>query len=209
MISQEANIKFWDKIAEKYSRTPVPNEAIYQKKLELTREHFKKDSKVFEFGCGTGTTAIHHSPYVKHIDAIDISENMLEIAQKKARDKNIENITFLKSSIEDFQAEVETYDVVLAMSILHLLEDKEEAIDKVFKLLKPGGVFISSTACIREKIPFFGAISKIGQLFRLMPLVSSFSHKQFKNTLINANFSIDHDWRPNKSMVAFIIAKKP
>ncbi len=31
-------------------------------------------------GCGTGTTALIHAPFVKHITGIDISPNMLEIA---------------------------------------------------------------------------------------------------------------------------------
>ncbi len=50
--------------------------------------------EVLEFGCGTGTTAITHAPYVKHIRAIDISSNMIEIAQRKADAKNIKNVTF-------------------------------------------------------------------------------------------------------------------
>ncbi len=59
--------KFWDKMADKYAKKPVPNEEVYQIKKDLTREYFTPDSKVFEFGCGTGTTAISHAPFVKHV----------------------------------------------------------------------------------------------------------------------------------------------
>ncbi len=48
---------------------------------------------MFEFGCGTGSTAIIHAPYVKHIHAIDLSPKMLEIAQGKVDKENINNIT--------------------------------------------------------------------------------------------------------------------
>ena len=57
--------KFWDKIADKYSKQPIADEASYQKKLQVTQEYFKSDMEVLEFGCGTGSTAITHAPHVK------------------------------------------------------------------------------------------------------------------------------------------------
>ena len=73
--------KFWDRIAKRYSKQPIADEAAYQKKLEVTRRYFRPDMEVLEFGCGTGSTAIIQAPYVKHIHAIDISSKMIEIAQ--------------------------------------------------------------------------------------------------------------------------------
>jgi len=134
---------------------------------------------------------------------------MLDIARQKAKDSNVQNINFQKASIADFNIKNNSYDVVLAMSILQLLEDKELAIEKSYEMLKPGGVFISSTACIREKIPFFNFFAPLAQLVRLIPLVSSFSTKQLKNSMIQANFNIEYEWRPNNTMVTFIIARKP
>ena len=63
--------QFWDKIAEKYSQQPIADEAAYQKKLAVTRDYFRPDMEVLEIGCGTGSTAILHAPYVKHIIKID------------------------------------------------------------------------------------------------------------------------------------------
>ncbi|MEM9841084.1 MAG: SAM-dependent methyltransferase, partial [Pseudomonadota bacterium] len=62
--------KFWDRIAEKYARQPISNQKAYEIKLDLTREYFTPQSNVLEFGCGTGSTAILHAPYVAHIHAI-------------------------------------------------------------------------------------------------------------------------------------------
>ncbi len=76
--------KFWDKIAEKYSKQPIADEASYQKKLEVTRGYLQPEMEVLEFGCGTGSTALIHAPYVKHIRAIDISSKMIAIAKAKA-----------------------------------------------------------------------------------------------------------------------------
>ena len=72
----DQSAKFWYKIAERYSKQPIADEAAYQKKLQVTREYFRPDMEVLEFGCGTGSTAIFHAPYVKHIQAIDILSKM-------------------------------------------------------------------------------------------------------------------------------------
>ena len=88
----DQSTKFWDKIADRYARQPVADEAAYQKKLQVTRDYFRPDMEVLEIGCGTGSTAIAHTPYVNHIRAIDFSANMIAIAQQKANDQQINNI---------------------------------------------------------------------------------------------------------------------
>ena len=86
--------KFWNKLADKYSRQSVRDEAGYQKKLEVTREYLQPDMEVLEIGCGTGSTAIAHAPYVRHVRATDLSTRMVEIAKDKARAAGIDNVTF-------------------------------------------------------------------------------------------------------------------
>ena len=44
--------RFWDRIAARYARKPVADEAAYQKKLAVTREYLRPDMEVLEFGCG-------------------------------------------------------------------------------------------------------------------------------------------------------------
>jgi len=98
----DQSARFWHKIAERFSKRPIADEAAYQKKLQATREYLRPDMEVLEFGCGTGSTASTHAPCVKHIHAIDISSKMIEIAQGKADAENIENVTFRSSSIDEF-----------------------------------------------------------------------------------------------------------
>lgn len=203
-----SSAKFWDRIANKYAKTPISDQAAYEKKLQLTREFFTQESKVLEFGCGTGSTAILHSPFVENIEAIDISANMLEIAKQKARNEQVSNINFKQASIDDYDAPAESFDVILGLSILHLLEDKAEALQKVHRMLKPNSVFISSTACVGDKMAFFKLLVPIGKFFGFLPTLDVFSTKQLKDCLIKANFDIDYEWKPEKSMAVFMIAKK-
>ncbi len=201
--------KFWDKIAEKYSKQPIADEPSYQKKLQVTREYFNPEMELLEFGCGTGSTAIIHAPYVKHIRAIDISQKMIEIAQGKAQAENIKNITFEQLTIDQLTVPDCTFDMVLGLSILHLLENKEEAIAKVYKMLKPGGLFVTSTACLGDSMKWFKIVAPIGKFLGLIPLVKVFTTKELEESLIDGNFIIDYQWQPGKGKAVFIVAKKP
>ncbi len=200
--------RFWDKIAERYSKRPIADEAAYEKKLQVTRKYFQPDMEVLEFGCGTGSTAITHAPCVKHILAIDISSKMIEIAQGKADAKNVENITFRQSAVDELSVSDQTFDAVLGISILHLLDNKEDVIAKVCKMLKPGGVFVTSTACIGDTMKFFKIIAPIGKFFGLMPLVRVFTTKELEDSFTDVGFEIDYQWQPGKGKAVFIVAKR-
>ena len=201
--------RFWDKVADKYSRKPIADEAAYRTKLEITREYLRPDMQVFEFGCGTGSTAILHAPYVEHIHAVDISKNMLEIARSKADKEGIRNISCEQSDIDSFDAAPESYDAVLGLSILHLLDDRRAAIGKVHKMLKPGGVFVSSTVCIGEMMALLKFILPAGHFLRLLPLVRIFTVQELVDSLIEAGFEIERQWQPGKSKAVFVVARKP
>ncbi len=205
----DQSIRFWDRIAERYSKRPIADEAAYQKKLQVTREYFQPDMEVLEFGCGTGSTAITHAPYVKHIQAIDISSNMIGIAQGRADAGNVRNITFKRSSIDEFRVPDQTLDAVLGLSILHLLDNKEAVIAKVHTMLKPGGIFVTSTTCLGDTMKFFKIIAPVGRFFGVMPLVTVFTTKELEHSLTVAGFEIDYQWQPGRGKAVFLVAKKP
>lgn len=201
--------KFWDRVAERYSRSPVADKAAYEKKLQVTREYFRPDMQLLEIGCGTGSTAIAHAPYVQKIRATDISSKMIEIAQRKANAASIENVTFEQSSIDDLNVADHTMDAVLALSVLHLLEDRDAVIAKVRNMLKPGGVFVSSTVCLGDTMKFLKYIGPIGQFLGLMPMVKVFAKQELADSLTDAGFDIVYEWQPGKNKAVFVVAKKP
>ena len=200
--------RFWDRIAERYAKKPVADEAAYQKKLQVTRGYFRPDMEVLEFGCGTGSTAIAHTPYVKHIRATDFSAKMIGIAKRKAEAGGVGNVTFEQSTLDELQAPERSYDAVMGHSILHLLESKEDAIARVHGLLKPGGVFVSSTVCIGDFMRWLRFVAPIGRFFGLLPLVKIFTEEDLVAALTAGGFAIDHRWAPKKGKGLFIVAKK-
>jgi len=102
----------------------------------------------------------------------------------------------------------QSVDVIFALSILHLLENWQEVVLRVHKMLKPGGIFVTSTACIGDSMGFFKFVAPIGEFFGLMPLVEVFTKKDLERGLSDAGFEIDYQWQPAKNKPVFIVAKK-
>ena len=204
----DPSAKYWDRIAKRYSKQPISDEATYQKKLEITRQYLRPDMEVLEFGCGTGSTALLHAPYVKHILATDISSKMIEIAQTKADNQNVRNVTFECTAIDTLSLPDQTLDAVLGLNVLHLVENKDEVIAKTHKMLKPGGVFVTSTACIADMMMIFRIVVPVGRFLRLIPIVKVFSTEELQARLADAGFIIDYQWQPGKNKAVFMVAKK-
>jgi ubiquinone/menaquinone biosynthesis C-methylase UbiE len=205
----EVSPRFWDKVATRYSKRPIADEASYQKKLEKSQTYFRPDMELLEFGCGTGGTAIIHAPYVKRIRAVDISPRMIEIAEARAEAAKVENVEFEVETIENLDAPDDSFDAILGLSILHLVKDKDAVLRKVFRLLKPGGVFISSSVCMSDLTRFIRYVIPLMQFFGLAPFVAFFRREELLESIRATGFEIDYDWRPGKNKAVFIVAKKP
>ena len=65
-------------------------------------------------------------------------------------------------------------------------------------MLKPGGVFVTSTACLGDSMKWFKYIAPIGIFFRLIPLVKVFTVKELQKNLTDAVCKIDYRWQPDK-----------
>lgn len=200
--------RFWNLIAKYYAAKPVPDEAIYKKKCEATQRYFSDQTQVLEFGCGTGSTALLHAPHVAHYLAVDTAKSMLEIAREKVANTDINNLSFELNSLEEFTSE-KKFDVVLALSLLHLLPEPDQALEKISQLLVPNGVFVSSTACVLDAMPWFRFIAPIGSTLRLMPYVNCFSRHDLIQMLEKHGFSIEFELEKTApEQACFLIAKK-
>lgn len=202
--------KFWDAKAEGYAKSAISDEATYQRKLSETRKFFSPEMRILEFGCGTGTTAVHHAPNVQHVDAIDISENMLQIARRKARDANIDNIDFYRGTLTELKAESASLDAVLGLNVIHLLPDRKAVLAEVARILKPGGVFVTSTACLGNSyLRYIKLLVPLGKLLGLMPDLFVISEAELSREIENTGFTIETQWHHGaKDIGVFIVARK-
>lgn len=208
MQSTEA---FWNKIAPKYARSAVRNEQAYIRKLKITQSYLKPDMRVLEFGCGTGTTALHHAPFVKEYIATDIAREMIRIAEQKCSANNVANVKFSVGTINSAWEQDQKFDAVLGLNVLHLLPDWRTQIETVYRLLPAGGFFITSTACLKENMPWswLRFVAPLFRTLRVFPTLAFFNKREFRDCIVQTGFEIVHDWTPESSPItSFLVCRK-
>ena len=146
---------FWDNASKNYDKTEERFNYIHKKSRENTKRFLKDSDTVLDYGCGTGTASCQFSSLVKDIHAIDISSKMIAISQAKAAHGKIENVNFEQADIFDGKYSKESYDVILAFNMLHTVPNPQNVVLQINELLKPEGLFISVTPCLRQKMSFF------------------------------------------------------
>lgn len=186
---------FWDNAAEKYAKSPIGDVEAYNYTLERTRSYLSPTDKVLEVGCGTGSTALLLAADVDQIIASDISSNMIKIASRKAQDQGVSNVRFIAADLFDDAIEHGPYDVVLALNLLHLIEDTASAIRRIKGLLKPNGTFILKTVCkpgkgAPLKLRFIRAIVPFMQFLGKAPYVKFMEINEFEELVTSQGFKI-------------------
>lgn len=200
---------FWDRLADRYAAKPVPDQAVYEHKLDLTRELLTPESTVLEIGCGTGSTAIALAPSAGRVLAIDISSRMIAIAQDKAAAAGVSNVEFLRAPAQPLPAEDASLDAVLAHNLLHLLDDWRGALAAAHRTLRPGGVLVMSTMCMNDGFWFMRPVVPLGRMLGLLPELSFFSRATLEEGIEAAGFILEKAWLPGPRRSVFHIARKP
>ncbi|QAA32767.1 arsenite methyltransferase [Clostridium manihotivorum] len=103
---------------------------------------FKKGETVLDLGSGGGIDAFISSKYVGgegKVYGLDMTDEMLELANKNKEKMGVSNVEFIKGYIEDIPLEDETIDVITSNCVINLCEDKEVALREAYRVLKQGG----------------------------------------------------------------------
>ena len=145
---------FWDKRAKRYDDSEKQFESVYREIIARTKEYLNANDNVLDFGCATGTKTLELADGIKHIHGLDFSAEMISEATNKKNKVNVTNVSFSQGTIFNNDLEKASFEKIIAYSIIHLLEDSEKVIQRIYELLKPGGLFISETACFRDKMDF-------------------------------------------------------
>jgi putative AdoMet-dependent methyltransferase len=97
---------------------------------------------ILDFGCGTGGIALNLAKYSKKVIGVDISREMLDILEEKAKNQNINNIETHCAGFLSYDPETsDKVDKIVSIVALHHLPDfwKSVALLKMAEILKKGG----------------------------------------------------------------------
>ncbi|MDC7124071.1 MAG: class I SAM-dependent methyltransferase [Spirochaetales bacterium] len=177
---------FWDRLSGKLNTKRESHEITVNK----INSFLNKDDEILDFGCAAGLITNDIAKNVKWADGIDISPKLVEAANKNANEEGIENATYFSLDLFNENLKKESYNVIMAINVIHFLKNSDDYIQRFYDLLKPGGIFISLTVAMKEEfhftrisIPFLGAIGVI-------PKMHYYNKNQLKEITSSNGFKI-------------------
>lgn len=153
---------FWDKIADIYDIAEMLNGKVYRKLVSTTEELVPQGAVVLDVAAGTGELSFAAAKKAKKVTCTDLSMNMLQVAKRKAKRKNIKNMDFDVRNIFELKDADETYDVVMAGNVLHLLDEPEKAVRELWRVTRKGGKLFLPTFMIENNFSIIELYKKIG-----------------------------------------------
>lgn len=154
----------------------------------LVFAEIKKGETVLDLGSGGGIDVLAASRYVGDtgkVYGLDMTDEMLTLANQNKQKMGITNVEFMKGYIENIPLPDESVDVIMSNCVINLSDDKEKALKEAYRVLKKGGRFAVADIISIKEIP--DSIRKHAE-FWCGCLAGTLSKKEFENLLQQVGF---------------------
>ncbi len=183
--------EFWNMRSRSYDIQVGPlYEDAYTRTANNTLKYLKPEDRVLDFACGTGIVTLQLAPHVAHIRGIDISDEMVAHARAKLEDGRFLNVEVTQTDLFDPCLEPGTFDAVTAFNVLCYVDDPDKVLARIGALLKPGGMFLSATDCLGQKLTKAGLKKFWKSRTGAMPYVAFYTMKGLERTIAQNGFTV-------------------
>ncbi len=111
---------------------------------------FVKDKTIADIGCADGYGTTFLADYAASVTGVDYSAETVALASQKHKHKS--NLKFVQSSVPPLPFENESLDAITSFQFIEHIENRLDFIKEVYRVLKPGGVFLCTTPNIKMSI---------------------------------------------------------
>jgi len=202
--------KFWDRQAGDFADHGQGVDLSGNRDYINIMKYLRTTDRVLDYGCATGIIANSIADKAGEIQGIDISSKMIEIAKVRAQALNLENVNYAQATIFDERFQAASFDMVLAFRVLHMLEDPRAVSRRINQLLKPGGVYISVTACMAKYKALMGVFTfLLGKTGIIPQHIKYFKLPELRELMTGEGFQIvECDEMDDKTPHYCIVARK-
>ena len=116
---------------------------------------------------------------------LDMTDEMLALAEENKRTSGLANVEFLKGEIEHIPLPDNSVDVIISNCVINLARDKDRVLREAFRVLKPGGRLAVSDVVVRGEVP--AMIRKSMELW-VGCVAGALSEADYTNKLAAAGF---------------------
>jgi arsenite methyltransferase len=116
----------------------------------------KPGEKVLDLGSGGGIDVLLSARRVGPTGfayGLDMTDAMLELAERNRAEAGVENVRFLKGVIEDIPLPANSVDLVISNCVINLSADKRQVLREAYRILVPGGRFAVSDIVFQGHFP--------------------------------------------------------
>ena len=161
--------------------------------------------RLLDIGTGAGHTAFALAPQIAHVEALDLTQEMLDQVEQGARQRGLSNVHCQLGDAEDLPYPDAAFDIVTSRLCAHHFQDAPAFAREAARVLRPGGTLLLLDAMAPEDA-FLDTFFNAFELLRDPSHVRNYSRSQWFAMLEEVGFGAEilGDWMLQQEFEAWV-----